>query len=45
MGYILMTRVKQTVIKKKRVRKTGGNTGYKKCSNCGGDGRVRIRKA
>lgn len=29
---------------KKRTRKTGGNSGYKKCPNCGGDGRVRTRK-
>lgn len=28
----------------KRVRKTGGNYGYKKCPNCGGDGRVKVRK-
>ena len=32
---------KQTV--KKRVRKTGGKSGYKKCPNCGGDGRVKVR--
>lgn len=25
-------------------KKTGGNSGYKKCPNCGGDGRVRVRK-
>ena len=35
--------VKITKIKK-RVKKTGGKTGYKKCPNCGGDGRVRTRK-
>jgi Ribonuclease G/E len=29
---------------KRRVRKTGGNSGYKKCPNCGGDGRVKVRK-
>ena len=29
---------------KKRVRKTGGTSGYKKCPNCGGDGRVKVRK-
>lgn len=29
--------------KKSRQKKTGGNSGYKKCSNCGGDGRVKIR--
>ena len=35
-------RIKTTT--KKRVRKYGGNTGYKKCANCGGDGVVRVRK-
>lgn len=29
---------------KKRIRKVGGNTGYRPCPNCGGDGRVAIRK-
>lgn len=29
---------------KRRVRKTGGNSGYKKCPRCGGDGRVKVRK-
>lgn len=33
---------KQTI--KKRVKKYGGNTGYKKCPNCGGDGRVKVKK-
>ena len=28
----------------KYVRKYGGNTGYKKCPNCGGDGVVRVRR-
>lgn len=35
---------KVKVTSKRRVRKTGGNSGYKKCPNCGGDGRVKIRK-
>ena len=35
-------RVKQTI--KTRKRKTGGNSGDKKCPNCGGDGRVKVRK-
>ena len=30
---------------KKRVKKTGGKTGFKKCPNCGGDGRVKVRRA
>lgn len=33
---------KQTI--KKRKRKTGGNSGYKKYPNCGGDGRVKVNK-
>ena len=40
-----MNRVKQTITKTKRIKKTGKGTGYKKCPNCGGDGRVRIRIA
>ena len=39
-----MAKIKQKVRTKKRVRKVGGNSEYKKCPNCGGDGRVRIRK-
>ena len=35
---------KVKVTTKKRVRKTGGNSGYKKCPNCGGDGRVKVKK-
>ena len=27
-----------------RVRKTGGNTGYKKCPTCKGTGRVKAKK-
>ena len=34
-------KVKTTV--KKKQKKTDGKTGFKKCSNCGGDGRVRVR--
>ena len=37
-----MARIRQKVTIRRR--KTGGNTGYKKCPNCGGDGRVKIRK-
>ena len=40
-----MARVKQTVTVKTRHRKSGGNTGYKKCPNCGGDGVVKVRKS
>ncbi len=35
-----MAKVKQKITKK-RVRKTGGKSGYKKCPRCGGDGRVK----
>lgn len=34
----------QTITIRRRVRKTGGDSGYKKCPNCGGDGRVKVRK-
>lgn len=34
-----------TTTTKKRVKKYGGDTGYKKCSNCGGDGVVKVRKS
>ena len=36
-------KVKQTT--KTRKKKTGGTSGYKVCRNCGGDGRVKIRRA
>ena len=39
-----MARARQTVTRKRRTRKTGGSSGYKKCPNCGGDGRVKVRK-
>lgn len=35
--------VKQTVTKT-RARKTGGNSGYRKCNMCHGTGRVRVSK-
>lgn len=35
-----MARVKQTVTKK-RVRKTGGNSGYIPCNVCKGTGRIK----
>lgn len=34
-----MAKVKQTV--KRRVRKTGGDSGYRKCNMCGGTGRIK----
>lgn len=36
-------KVRQTITKTRR-KKTGGNTGYAVCRNCGGDGRVKVRK-
>lgn len=40
-----MSRQKVKITKTRtRTRKTGGNSGYKKCPNCGGDGRVKIKK-
>ena len=35
---------KQTVKVTKRVRKTGGNSGYVKCNMCNGTGRHKKRK-
>lgn len=29
---------------KRRVRKTGGNSGYRKCNMCHGTGRIRLKK-
>ena len=39
-------KAKSTTTTKTRTRKkkTGGSTGYKTCPNCGGDGRVKVRK-
>lgn len=35
---------RQTITRKKRTKKTGGKTGYKKCPYCGGDGRVKTKR-
>lgn len=34
---------KQTVTKK-RTRKTGGKSGYRKCNVCHGTGRIKVKK-
>lgn len=39
-----MARVRQSVTVRRRVRKTGGNSGYRKCNMCGGTGRVKVKK-
>lgn len=39
----MAARQRVRTITKKRTKKYGGKTGYKKCPNCGGDGRVRVR--
>lgn len=31
-------------IKKTTRRKTGGNSGYRKCNMCGGTGRIKVKK-
>lgn len=31
-------------VTKTRTRKTGGSTGYKKCPECKGTGRVKVKK-
>lgn len=39
-----MAKATQTVkVTKVRRRKTGGNSGYKKCPRCGGDGRIKVK--
>ena len=35
---------RQTIRVKGRRRKTGGNSGYKKCNMCNGTGRIRVKK-
>lgn len=35
----------RTKVTKTRLKKYGKGTGFKKCPNCGGDGRVKVRKA
>lgn len=35
--------IKKITVKTRR-RKTGGNTGYKKCPTCKGSGRVKAKK-
>lgn len=39
-----MAKAKQTVKTKTRVRKTGGNSGYRKCNMCHGTGRIKLKK-
>lgn len=39
-----MARVRQSVTVRRRVRKTGGNSGYRKCNMCHGTGRVKVKK-
>lgn len=39
-----MAKQKVTITTTTRRKKTGGNSGYKACPNCGGDGRVKVRK-
>lgn len=35
---------KQKVTIKKRVRKTGGSSGYRTCNMCHGSGRIKVKK-
>ena len=39
-----MAKAKVTTTTKKRVRKTGGDSGYVKCNMCGGTGRHKKPK-
>lgn len=34
-------KAKQTITTKTRTRKTGGNSGYRKCNMCHGTGRIK----
>ena len=34
---------KAKVTHRKRTKKYGKGTSYRRCANCGGDGRVRVR--
>lgn len=38
-----MAKQKIKVKKKSYSRKTGGNTGYKKCGVCNGTGRIKVK--
>lgn len=38
-----MAKVKQKVTKT-RTRKSGGNSGYRKCNMCHGTGRIKVKK-
>ena len=35
---------KAKVTHRKRTRKTGGNSGYRKCNMCRGTGRIKVKK-
>ena len=39
----MATKQKVKITKKTLVRKTGGNSGYKKCNMCHGTGRVKAK--
>ena len=42
--YHMAQKVKITIKTRTRQRKTGGNTGYRKCNMCHGTGRVKKPK-
>lgn len=39
-----MAKQKVKITKTTRTRKTGGNSGYRKCNMCHGTGRVKVKK-
>lgn len=40
-----MAKIKQKVtITKKRIKKVGGDSGYRQCNMCHGTGRVKVKK-
>lgn len=36
--------IRTTTTTKSRTRKTGGDSGYRKCNVCNGTGRVKVKK-
>ena len=38
-----MAQQKIKITKRKRTRKTGGNSGYRQCNMCKGTGRIKVK--
>lgn len=39
----MATKIKQTTVTKKKTRRVGGNSGYRKCNMCHGTGRIKSK--